>query len=64
MNEKLFSNEDIETLSKNKYIKKVSEKGLTYTDKFKRVFISKNEKGKLPRDIICPYRKPNSYKRM
>ena len=27
-------------LSKNKYVKKVSEKGATYTDEFKRLFIT------------------------
>ena len=31
MSKKLFSNKDIELLSKNKYVKKVSEKGITYT---------------------------------
>lgn len=53
MSKKLFSNKDIELLSKNKYVKKVSEKGITYTDEFKRLFISENEKGKLPRDIFA-----------
>lgn len=52
MSKKLFTNKDIEILSNNKYVKKVSEKGITYTDEFKRVFISENEKGKLPRDIF------------
>jgi transposase len=52
MSKKLFSNKDIELLSKNKYVKKVSEKGITYTDEFKRLFISENEKGKFPRDIF------------
>ena len=52
MSKKLFTNEDIEILSKNKYVKKVSEKGITYKDEFKRVFIYENEKGKLPRDIF------------
>ena len=52
MSKKLFSNKDIEILSKNKYVKKVSEKGITYTDEFKRLFISENENGKFPRDIF------------
>ena len=38
MSKKLFSSKDIEILSKNKYVKKVSEKGITYTDEFKRLF--------------------------
>ena len=46
MSKKLFSSKDIEILSKNKYVKKVSEKGITYTDEFKRLFIAENEKGK------------------
>ena len=53
MSKKLFSNKDIELLSKNKYVKKVSEKGIKYTDEFKRLFISENEKGKFPRDIFA-----------
>lgn len=53
MSKKLFSKEEIEALSKNKYVKNVSEKGITYTDEFKRLFISENEKGKFPRDIFA-----------
>ncbi|WP_027632860.1 HTH domain-containing protein, partial [Clostridium hydrogeniformans] len=52
MSEKLFSKEEIEILSNNKYVKNVSEKGITYTDEFKRLFIAENEKGKFPRDIF------------
>lgn len=52
MSKKLFSNEEIEILSENKYVKKVSKKGITYTDEFKRLFIAENEKGKFPRDIF------------
>ena len=52
MSKKLFSIEEIELLSKNKYVNKVSEKGITYTDEFKKLFICENEKGKLPRDIF------------
>ena len=52
MSKKLFSNYEIEILSKNKYVKKVSEKGITYTDEFKRLFIAENENGKLPREIF------------
>ncbi|NRT32922.1 hypothetical protein BJV38_004496 [Clostridium beijerinckii] len=52
MSKKFFSNEEINILSKNKYIKRVSEKGITYTDEFKRLFIAENEKGKFPREIF------------
>lgn len=53
MSKKLFSTEEIEILSKNKYVKNVSKKGITYTDEFKRLFIAENEKGKFPRDIFA-----------
>lgn len=52
MSKLLFSSKDIEILSKNKYVKNISEKGITYSDEFKRLFIYENEKGKLPRDIF------------
>ena len=39
MSKKIFSEKEINELSKNKYVKKVSEKGITYTDEFKRLFI-------------------------
>lgn len=52
MSKKLFSNEEIDILSKNGYVKKVSEKGITYTDEFKRLFIVENRKGKFPREIF------------
>lgn len=53
MSKKLFSSDEIEILSKNKYVKKVSEKGITYTDEFKRLFIAENENGKFPREIFA-----------
>ena len=52
MSKKIFSEKEINELSKNKYVKKVSEKGITYSDEFKRLFIAENEKGKFPRDIF------------
>ena len=42
MSDKIFTEEEIAILSKNKYVKKVSNKGITYTDEFKRSFIAKN----------------------
>lgn len=53
MSKKLFSDHEIEILSNNKYVKRVSTKGITYTDEFKRIFICENEKGKLPREIFA-----------
>lgn len=52
MTKKLFTEKEIQILSKNPYVKSVSQKGITYTDEFKRVFIEENEKGKPPRVIF------------
>ncbi len=52
MMKKLFTEKEVQTLSKNPYVKSVSVKGITYTDEFTRIFIEENEKGKLPRDIF------------
>ena len=52
MSIKVFTSAEIETLSKNPNVKKVSSKGITYTDEFKRIFITENEAGKLPREIF------------
>ena len=47
MSKKLFSNEEILNLSKNRYVKRVSEKGITYTDEFKTLFIAEHSNGKI-----------------
>ncbi|SFJ74794.1 hypothetical protein SAMN04488574_12552 [Bacillus sp. 71mf] len=52
MTKKLFTEKEVQALSRNPCVKSVSEKGITYTDEFKRIFIEENEKGKLPRDIL------------
>ncbi|MEI3044390.1 MAG: IS3 family transposase [Romboutsia timonensis] len=52
MSEKLFTEEEIIILKQNKYVKKVTSKGITYTDEFKRIFIDENSNGKLPRIIF------------
>ncbi|SFC93382.1 hypothetical protein SAMN04488168_11274 [Bacillus sp. 491mf] len=52
MTKKLFTEKEVQILSRNPYVKSVSEKVITYTDEFKRIFIEENEKGKLPRDIF------------
>ncbi|MUK87731.1 IS3 family transposase, partial [Ornithinibacillus sp. L9] len=52
MSKRLFTEKEIKTLSKNLYVKSVSEKGITYTDEFKRIFITENEQGKFPRQIF------------
>ena len=52
MSKKLFTKEEIEILDKNIFVKKISAKGITYSDEFKKLFIAENEKGKLPRQIF------------
>lgn len=52
MSDKLFTDKEINLLSKNQHVKSVSTKGITYTLEFKRIFISENKKGKLPRQIF------------
>ncbi|MFF2877797.1 IS3 family transposase [Gottfriedia sp. NPDC057991] len=52
MSDKIFTDKEINLLSKNQHVKSVSTKGITYTHEFKRIFISENKKGKLPRQIF------------
>lgn len=52
MSKKLFTNEEIELLLKNKYVKNVTSKGIIYTDEFRKIFISENNNGKFPRQIF------------
>ena len=52
MSKKLFTEQEIIILKQNKYIKKVSSKGITYTDEFKKIFINESINGKLPRIIL------------
>lgn len=49
---KIFTQNEIKILTKNKYVKNVSPKGSTYTDEFKHIFIIENENGKFPREIF------------
>jgi transposase len=52
MSKKTFTDKEIKLLSANPYVKTVSAKGITYTDDFKRIFISEKEKGKFSRQIF------------
>ena len=52
MTKRLFTKKEQEQLKCNPHVQAVSEKAITYTDAFKRHFISENEKGKLPREIF------------
>lgn len=47
-----FSNHEINKLSKNKYVLKVSDKAITYTNEFKIHFIAEYSKGKTSRVIF------------
>ena len=47
-----FNEKEIKILSKNKYVKKVSSKSITYSIGFKEKFIEEYYKGKLPRLIF------------
>lgn len=47
-----FSKDEIVKLSKNKYVNKVSEKSITYTNEFKIHFIAESSKGKTSRVIF------------
>ena len=47
-----FNKETIELIKQNPYIVKVSEKSITYSDEFKRLFIDEYLKGKTPKVIF------------
>lgn len=52
MSIKTFTEKQMRLLSNNQYVMNVSDKAITYTDEFKRIFMSENETGKLPRLIF------------
>jgi len=52
MTKKYFTEKEVNDLFVNPNVKSVSDKAITYTDEFKRFFISESEKGKLPRQIF------------
>ena len=52
MSKKIFSSTEIKKLSTNKYVKNITEKGITYTNEFKIHFIAEYEIGKTPRKIF------------
>ncbi len=55
MSNKIFTESELEILTQNKYVKKVSTKGITYTEDFKHIFIKEYERGNLPRNIFEEY---------
>ena len=52
MGKNYFTPEQVEQLKKNKYVKHVSEKVITYTEEFKEVFMLEYNSGKLPSQIL------------
>lgn len=55
MSKKVFSDTEVKLLSKNKYVLKVSERAITYTNEFKIHFIAEYSKGKTSRTIFEEY---------
>lgn len=52
MERNYFTNEEIEILSKNNYVKKVTNKTISFTKEFKELFIEESNKGKGPTRIF------------
>ena len=52
MGKNYFTPEQVEQLRKNKYVKHVSEKAITYTKKFKEAFMLEYKTGKSPSLIL------------
>ncbi|KHD85321.1 tranposase [Heyndrickxia ginsengihumi] len=52
MTKRYLSEVEQKQLACNPYVESVTEKGITYTDEFKRHFIAENEKGKGTREIF------------
>lgn len=53
MSKILFTDKQVEKLSKNKWIKKVTNKGITYTDEFKMKLLNETKDyNKFPQDVF------------
>jgi transposase len=52
MSKKLFTEQEIDLLNQNKYVKRVGTRGITYTDEMKQYAISLNEKGMFSTEIF------------
>ena len=52
MSKKRFTEEEREQISKNRYVRNVSDKAITYADEFKKLFIEEYITGKTPREIF------------
>ena len=52
MDKNYFTDEDVEASSKNKYVKKVTNKTISFTKEFKELFIEESNTGKGPTRIF------------
>jgi transposase len=52
MAQKIFSPGEIEELRLNPYVKRVTEKSITYTEEFRELFSDKYQRGELPTQIF------------
>lgn len=52
MSQKKFTEKEVKLLSKNPYVKKVSEKAITYSDEFKQLVVLQINESKTPRIIF------------
>ena len=52
MAEKKFTEEEVQKLKENPYVRSVSMKAITYSDEFKEYFVQEYEKGKTPSEIL------------
>ncbi|WJV19265.1 hypothetical protein QU593_01785 [Rossellomorea marisflavi] len=52
MTKKRFTEKEMKQLSTNPYVQSVSEKGITYTDDFKGLFMAEKKNGKFARQIF------------
>ncbi len=55
MGKHYFTKEQQEILNRSKYIEKVSEKAITYTEEFKEKFFEEYSSGKLPKVILMEF---------
>ena len=49
---KIFTNEEINSLKENQYVKNVSESTITYTEEFKSLFMTLYNNGSKPTEIL------------
>jgi transposase len=52
MGKNYFTDEQLEALLKNPYVKSASAKAITYTDEFKAHFVAEYKSGKMPSQIL------------